>query len=62
MLDRINALSPIRYTALALSLAGHQVFRLYWPLASVHSFAAGQPRDKVSSSGEEETAAAVVPA
>lgn len=62
MLDRINALYPIRYTALALSLAGHQVFRLYWPPASAQSFAFSKPRDKVSSTGEEEPAAAVVPA
>lgn len=40
----------------------HRVFRLYWPLASAHSFAVSKPRDKVSSTGEEEPAAAVVPA
>jgi glutamate synthase domain-containing protein 2 len=41
----------------------HQVFKLYWPLASAHSFAVSKPKDKVSSTGEEESAAAaVVPA
>lgn len=41
----------------------HQVFKLYWPLASAHSFAVSKPKDKVSSTGEEEpAAAAVVPA
>nr|WP_255249981.1 FMN-binding glutamate synthase family protein [Polaromonas sp. AET17H-212] len=40
----------------------HQVFKLYWPLASAHSFAVSKPKDKVSSTGEQEPAAAVVPA
>jgi glutamate synthase domain-containing protein 2 len=40
----------------------HQVFKLYWPLASAHSFAVGKPKDKVSSTGEEEPAATAVPA
>ena len=40
----------------------HQVFKLYWPLASAHSFAVSKPKDKVSSTGEEEPAAEVVPA
>lgn len=30
----------------------HQVFKLYWPLASAHSFAVRKPDDKVSSTGE----------
>ncbi len=30
----------------------HQVFKLYWPLASAHSFAVSKPDDKVSSTGE----------
>lgn len=30
----------------------HQVFKLYWPLASSHSFAVTPPKDKVSSTGE----------
>ena len=35
----------------------HQVFKLYWPLASAHSFAVGKPDDKVSSTGERAPAA-----
>ncbi|MDO9358183.1 MAG: glutamate synthase-related protein, partial [Polaromonas sp.] len=30
----------------------HQVFKLYWPLASAQSFAVRKPDDKVSSTGE----------
>ena len=37
----------------------HQVFKLYWPLASAHSFAVHKPDDKVSSTGEEEPATTV---
>jgi glutamate synthase domain-containing protein 2 len=36
----------------------HQVFKLYWPLASAHSFAVTPPEDKVSSTGELAPAAA----
>lgn len=36
----------------------HQVFKLYWPLASAHSFAVTPPKDKVSSTGELAPAAA----
>ena len=36
----------------------HQVFKLYWPLASAYSFAVSRPADKVSSTGEVESAAA----
>ncbi|WP_395054655.1 FMN-binding glutamate synthase family protein, partial [Polaromonas sp.] len=36
----------------------HQVFKLYWPLASAHSFAVSKPGDKVSSTGELAPAAA----
>ncbi len=36
----------------------HQVFKLYWPLASAHSFAVSKPEDKVSSTGELAPAAA----
>ncbi|MDP2033719.1 MAG: FMN-binding glutamate synthase family protein [Polaromonas sp.] len=35
----------------------HQVFKLYWPLASAHSFAVSKPDDKVSSTGERASAA-----
>jgi glutamate synthase domain-containing protein 2 len=35
----------------------HQVFKLYWPLASAHSFAVSKPDDKVSSTGERAPAA-----
>jgi hypothetical protein len=34
------------------------VFKLYWPLASAHSFAVSKPDNKVSSTGEEEPAPA----
>jgi glutamate synthase domain-containing protein 2 len=35
----------------------HQVFKLYWPLASAQSFAVSKPDDKVSSTGERAPAA-----
>jgi glutamate synthase domain-containing protein 2 len=35
----------------------HQVFKLYWPLASAHSFAVSKPDDKVSATGERAPAA-----
>ncbi len=35
----------------------HQVFRLYWPLASAYSFAVIKPDNKVSSTGETQPAA-----
>ena len=42
-------------TSLLRLLAGDlpgNVFKIYWPLASAHSFAVSKPDDKVSSTGE----------